>query len=142
MITINDHGEFKRAAKRAHEEAAKVQKELTDANVETAKRIRSDIAKVAASILPKRGGLAGRVAGMDIKVERKTDGAQIVGTSDYDVVAIDQGTVRHLVYGHGPLVTQSVTPGFWTKTIESHADDFESGMVKSLEKINDRLEKG
>lgn len=141
-LSIDDHGSCKRLAKRMRREAAQMQKELNDANANTADKVKADIARSAHSMLPKRGGLARRIADMDVRAERRPDGVRIIGASDYDVVSIDKGTVHHLVYGHGPVVSQSVAPGFFTRPVIENEREFEAGMVHALEKMVDRIEKG
>lgn len=92
----------------------------------------------ARSKLPRRGGLNDYVAAATIRTSSRGGGANPgvslkVTKGKHDLKAIDQGKVRHPVFGHGPMVTQSVTPGWFTKTLEDSADPVRKELVDVLD---------
>lgn len=98
----------------------------------------------AMAILPKRGGLARRVAEAKFTAFRQyrgsATGIQIVGTDDYDLRHINSGDVRHLVYGHPPWVGQPVKPLFFDQPLIDNADLAREALEKEMGDIARKLE--
>lgn len=73
----------------------------------------------ALSQLPKKGGLAQRVADSKltnrVSQSRTRPGVTIKAASGIDLPAIDKGKVRHKTFGKLPWRTQSVNPGFFSE---------------------------
>jgi hypothetical protein len=97
------------------------------------------IADVRASFrdrLPKRGGLAERVAKSKISAKRRMSGrsagVRIVGTNNYDLGSINRGRVRHLVYGHKPWINQKVQSNTWTDPLEAGAPVVEAQLEQVM----------
>jgi len=120
--------------------------------------VRNRIKTVARTELPSGGGLGAWVAQTKITASvtfkakyvaiklrggRRSKGT-LRGTSGgtTDVRAIDRGRVRHPSWGRrfrGQWFTQSVTPGFFTKTAEESpewADAIDRGIAVATGKIN------
>jgi hypothetical protein len=98
----------------------------------------------AANTLPKRGGLAKRVADAKYRAFRQyrgsAAGVQIIGTDQYDLRQINQGTVRHLVYGHPPIVAQKVKPLFFDEPIIENASLAREALEKEMDDIARELD--
>lgn len=98
----------------------------------------------ASSTLPKRGGLAQRVADAKYAASRQyrgdAAGIQIVGKGDYDLRQINAGTVRHLVFGHPPIVAQKVKPLYFDEPIVQNAGLARDALEKELDDIARKLE--
>lgn len=69
----------------------------------------------ASRSLPHGGGLADRIAGSRFSLSATRDRIRIRATNPYYLEGIDRGSVKHPVYGHGPVVSQRVTPGWFTR---------------------------
>lgn len=135
MIELNDHGTFQRFHEDCRKAAARLQPEINDSFAESLNRVRRDVARSAASILPRRGGLAGLVAGMTFAVTKRSNGAVLTGRSKYNIASIDNGIVNHLVYGHGPLVRQSVHAGFWSTVVMDNKRLIEDEADKAIDRV-------
>lgn len=88
-----------------------------------------DAARNGARILPRRGGLAARVAAArftldEVRGAGSSAGIRLTVAADLDVEALDAGTVRHPVYGNRRVwVSQRVSAGWLTKAVEEIAAD-------------------
>lgn len=102
-----------------------LKKELRSGLVRAARPLPKAVRKSAMSRLPKKGGLAKRVARSKIAISARTTGSgagvTIVGRSGYDISSINRGRVRHLSFGHLPWHNQSVRPGFWDDPLSEAA---------------------
>lgn len=89
----------------------------------------------ALKVLPRRGGLAARVASSDFSRKTRRAGisseVEITASGDYNLQGIDEGTVIHPVYGRGPWVTQGVTPGWFTSPLGG----IEEELMEELESL-------
>lgn len=96
--------------------------------------------------LPKSGGLAAHVAETKIVVRTRTSGSnpgvRVVGVSGRHLKEMDQGRVRHPTFGHGPWVTQTITPGWWSKALTAAAPQVRAELVKVLDETARRIEHG
>jgi hypothetical protein len=98
----------------------------------------------ASSTLPKRGGLAARVAKSKITAFRQyrgsATGVQIVGSDKYDLRQINSGQVRHPTYGHQPFVSQQVQPLFFDDPLVTNAGLARGALEKEMDDIARKLE--
>ena len=90
------------------------------------KPVLDDVRVSAAEVLPKRGGLAARVAGSQFAVSSLLSGnnarVRVVGKSGYNIAGMNRGRLRHPVFGTKVWVTQSVTPGWFDDPVRKAAD--------------------
>lgn len=96
-----------------------------------------DAAKASASAsLPRSGGLAGLIAGSKfatvIKTGSQSAGVSIKAAAGHDIAALDQGSLRHLTWGHKPWVAQAVTPGWFTRPIADRSPAIAAGIDEAL----------
>jgi hypothetical protein len=93
--------------------------------------------------LPRRGGLAERIAKSKITTRTRTSrtrpGVRVVGMSGYDLDAIDKGVVRHPTYGHGPWVAQRVKAGWFTDTLEHESKHVRKELRQAIDRIDRQL---
>lgn len=94
--------------------------------------------------LPREGGLNEVIArskfGTRTRTSGRTPGVRVVGTSGHNIQAMDEGRLRHPVYGNRDVwVTQQITPGWFTKPMEDGADDVRRELVNVLDGIARRL---
>ena len=94
--------------------------------------------------LPTRGGLSARFkrgVGVRTRTSGQNVGVRIVGKNGYDVEAIDAGNLRHPVFGNKSVyVTQSVTPGWFTKPIEDSQDAVQAALLDVIDTIVKKVE--
>lgn len=110
----------------------------------------ASIKQRAAEVLPRRGGLAARVAaqsyGVRTRLGARSAGVRIVGAGRTvrGLRAIDQGTVRHPVYGNreGLWVSQPVRPGFFTDPIMNDLPRFRDSVEEAIEETAQRVVRG
>jgi len=96
--------------------------------------------------LPVRGGLAARVAASKFGVRTRTVGkrgsaVRIVGTSGYDLQGMDDGLVRHPVFGNRKKwVNEPVRPGWFSDALEGKAPEVRSEIEKAINIVAAKLE--
>lgn len=102
-------------------------REVTKGITASVKPLKKDVKAHARSSLPRRGGLAKRVARTSLPHRTRrgagTAGVKIEAKANAvnDPKRIDRGRVKHPVFGGGPWVLQDVTPGWFTKPLEDGA---------------------
>ena len=111
---------FDAAADDLREQVADVERGIGD-------RVRDEFPGEARATLPRRGGLADRVAGSTIDVQLDAGGARPTLTVEasnarVDLGPVNAGTIRHPTYGGRPWVAQEVRPGVWDRTVERALD--------------------
>ncbi len=101
------------------------------------KPVVDDLKVAAAADLPKRGGLAARVAGQPITVSVRTTGATAGVSIRAKYTRTNSGTWRHPVFGSGIWVTQSYAPakGWFDKTAEKDTPAARAEMLAVLEMV-------
>lgn len=124
-----------------------LRKELLSSIREAGKKTIPDIRDAAQNTLPKSGGLADRVAsqGYAVRTSLALSGAKvsIVGRGMKELGDIDRGRLRHPVYGNRSTWSQqSVTPGFFSRTLEKQATSIRKDIEKALDDIGRRLTRG
>lgn len=97
----------------------------------------------ALAVLPRRGGLAARVAKTRLSTKARggqTPGIRVVARNG---AGADLGFVRHPVFGNRDVwVSQPVTPGWFTKPMEAGADPVRRALLDVLDDIKRRLAHG
>lgn len=126
------------------EQGVSVLKELTKALQKGAKPIVPATRQEALRRLPKRGGLAARVAKAPQRVTARIGSTSAsvritVGGKKSGAYGANIGTVRHPVFGRKRYVNQSVRPGWHTDTAEKEAPKARADVVDVMERFADRL---
>lgn len=146
VIDLKVEGAEKLAALAKRLKAAEpaMRKEFYRAISKAVHPMRDAVRSTAASELPRRGGLAKRVAKSKIATKRRMSGANVgvrlSATSDYDIRSINRGRVRRLVYGHKPWVNQRVKPGFWSRPIAEHAPEARRQIIRAVDDTARKIE--
>jgi hypothetical protein len=83
-------------------------REFSRAITAATKPLVQDLRQSARETLPKRGGLNERVAKSQIRTQRRassrTQGVRVVAKNPYVLARLDQGHVRHRVFGRAEYV--------------------------------------
>ena len=109
-----------------------IRTELAAGMTRAAEPVQSQVRKSAASILPKGGGLAAWVAGLQVQAQATTSGARVgirfVATlakkkgGTADLAAINKGQLFHPAWGRprkgGGLIPQRVPSGFLDSAVK------------------------
>jgi len=95
--------------------------------------------------LPTRGGLAERVAeskfGVRVTSSGKRTGVRVVGRSGYDLQGLDEGLVRHPVFGNRKRwVSETVRPGWFSDAEEGKAPEVRDNIDHALDELGRELE--
>ncbi|SRR6266704_3415226 len=96
--------------------------------------LKEEVRQSALSTLPKRGGLAAKVAASTFAVRNKPSSVTFETTNPYAIKRIDQGTVRHPVFGNRKAwVIEKVEPGFWSKAVLDKGPKIEAEVTAVVE---------
>lgn len=106
------------------------------------KPVVADVRASARSILPKRGGLAERVAkfpvGVRTRMSGPSAGVRIAGRGE----RLDSGIVRHPVLGNREnWVEQAVPEGYFTNPVEKSLPRFRSGVERAITNTRHKIER-
>ncbi len=108
-----------------------------------------DVKRQTDDYLPRRGGLAERVArqsyGVRTRLAGRSAGVRIQGTGRTvrALRSIDAGSLRHPVFGNRDVwVSQSVRPGFFTEPLEKDAPRFRKGVERAMSKTAQQIVRG
>lgn len=108
-----------------------------------------DVKRQTDDHLPRRGGLAERVArqsyGVRTRLAGRSAGVRIQGTGRTvrALRSIDAGSLRHPVFGNRDVwVSQSVRPGFFTEPLENDAPRFRRAIEKAIARTSNEVTRG
>ncbi len=116
-------------------------KELLKGIQQATKPLKADVKRSAQTSLPRRGGLNQAVAASTFSTRTRTTGKSVgvrlvvKGRRVRDVAATDRGRLRHPVFGSDVWVTQSITPGWFTRPLEAGAPAVRRELVASMERV-------
>jgi hypothetical protein len=96
--------------------------------------------------LPRSGGLNEWVAGSKYGIRTKTSGRsagiRVVATKrGHDLVGMNEGLVRHPVFGGPGWSVTRIKPGWWQDAIESHADQTREALGEVLDDISAKIDR-
>lgn len=121
-----------------------LQRELSKAITASMKPLRTALPRSALAKLPRRGGLAKRVAGSKLRNTRRNTGRavglRLTATNADNIRRIDRGEVRHPVFGHGPWQTQRVTPGWFTEPTQALAPQARAQVEAAMNEVTRKIE--
>jgi hypothetical protein len=147
MITIEGADQLARLAKQLKEAGDKgLQAELGKAINRALKPVKADIKQSAATMLPKRGGLAAKVAKSRITIRRRTGrtaGVRLVATNTISLYHLDKGIIRHRKGGDIDAgKVQPTEPGWMTKPAEAAAPKVRAELVQAMDDIAKKIVRG
>lgn len=103
---------------------------------EATKPMRRNAQEEAARRLPRRGGLNARVAKERLSTSSSRGGVAIVGPRRKQLKRIDEGFVRHPVFGNREVwVTQRVTPGYFTEPMLAGEKTARRDVIAHLDQV-------
>ncbi|WP_182379821.1 hypothetical protein [Nocardioides sp. WS12] len=122
-----------------------LRKELLQQVRAAAKPTVTDIKRNAATDLPQRGGLAQAVAksriGTRTRMSGKRVGVRIEAKNGMDIKRLDQGRLRHPVFGNRKAwVEQTVKPGWFSEPIKRRLPEVRDGVLKAMNDIIKKVE--
>jgi len=122
-----------------------LQRELTAAMRRASRPLLRSARQGAIQILPYRGGLAETVAAsrFTAQVRANSNGAalQITAVGRYQLSSMDEGHVRHPVYGHRQTwVSQRIRPGWFTKPLTIDAPKQRRELDRAVYDVAQQLE--
>jgi hypothetical protein len=137
VIEVRGAEQFAQLSKRLRDAANKdLQKEMSLSISRAMRPLTAAIRASAASTLPQSGGLAARIAKSSMRTRRRAMGITLIASNPYTLQKLDDGSVRHPVYGHRNVwVTQSVTPGWWTRPTTAFAPQARQAVQKALDDV-------
>lgn len=122
-----------------------LRKELLRGIREGTKGTKPKIANSLASRLPKRGGLAARMATSRIttktKLSGRTVGVTLEARAPHDIRGMNAGRLRHKVFGREQWVDQDIEPGVFTDPIEEDAPEIRDAVQRVMRNLADRIER-
>jgi hypothetical protein len=104
--------------------------------------LKEDAKEEAGKRLPHRGGLAERVLQAKLSTRRKSGrnpGIRISAKGMDQLELMDQGLVRHRVFGQDVWVTQKITGGWFSDPMEAGRDDVERAIEGVLDEVAVKL---
>lgn len=150
---VNQLLQLGRDLKAAGDDGKGLKKELLKAGRDLKVPFKKAVMAAALDTLPKKGGLnewvAGRIrvtastrlTGKNVGIRFKTKHPGKTGLSD--LPAIDNGRVRHPLYGNTDhWYLSKVTPGFMGKALNEVGDDMRDEFLKAVDTIAARLAAG
>ena len=124
-----------------------LKKELQRGITAATKPLRQKLKAAAKADLPQRGGLAALVGGASFTASIRTSGREvgvrIIGRrKGYSLAQIDEGVIRHPVFGRDVWVEQRIKGGWFTKTAEADAPQIRRAVVDVLDDVAKKLADG
>lgn len=129
-----------------------LRKEILKAGRDTGKQAQEVVRQAALSDLPHGGGLnhwvaagtkvtgqtrlAGKNVGLRLRMRHRTR----QGLSD--LPEINDGRLRHPVFGHDVWVTQTIAPGFAWRAVDSIGDVLADEFLAAVDRVADKLAAG
>src|SRR6266487_1865942 len=122
-----------------------LQRELRRAMQRGGRPLKDAARRGALERLPKRGGLAERVASSKFGVRTSTAGkgasVRVIGRSGYDLQGMDEGEIRHPVYGNRKRwVSEKIRPGWFSDAEEAAAPKVRDELVAAIDLVAAKLE--
>jgi hypothetical protein len=126
--------------------AKDLRNELNRGATRSVRPVRAEVRRAARVRLPKRGGLAKRVAASKITTRRvytgRSAGVSLRVTSNYHIGTMNRGIVRHPVFGNEDTwTTQIINRGWWNEAIRKTAPGARREMQRVINEIAGDLAK-
>ena len=116
-----------------------LRRELNKGLREGAKPLVQDAKDAARDDLPKRGGLADRVASRPTTVS-VTQGGIKIRVKGVDAKSADRGVLRHPVYGNrNTWVLQRIPTGYFTNRMRREAPKVRPDLIRAMDRIAEKI---
>lgn len=122
--------------------ARDLSRELSRGLNEVTEPLKEDARERAREVLPRRGGLAERVANAKLTTRRRggrNPGVRIAAKGMTQLEPMDRGWVRHPVFGTDAWVTQQITPGWFSDPMAAGKDDAARELMEVLNRVAIKL---
>lgn len=138
--------ELGRRLKEAGDEGGVLRRELLRSIRDATELLPEEIVASALNTLPRRGGLAARVAASKISRSTKLTGARagvkITAENKDHINVMDQGFVRHPLFGNrSRWYREAVKPGWWSKPIEARGPRAKELIEEAMQKTKESIER-
>lgn len=153
MSVVPDGGEKLAALSRALKAAGEkdLERQLDRGVREPLKALVPQLPPSARAVLPKRGGLAEKVAQSKIGVRRynagRYPGVRLVASNQYGLARKDRGKVRHPVFADQAKsrdewvwVDQEITPGWFSDVVEPAREDVNARVSAVIDDVARQIE--
>ena len=146
--------EFAAISRRLKEAGATdLQRELSRAVVKALTPLKKELPKSALARLPSRGGLAEQIAKTRFRVRRSASvqrpGLRLEARNVYDLIRLDDGTLRHPVFADSSearqswtWVDQKVSPGWFTEPANAAAPKIRAEIRRAMQAVADKIDRG
>lgn len=115
-------------------------REFSRAVTDAVKPLRAEVQASARQTLPHHGGLNEKVARSKFRTVRRPLGIRVQVASSYSLRRLDQGRLRHPVFGNrDKWVDQLVTPGWWTRPTEAAVPAVQRAVQDAMDAMVRRL---
>lgn len=109
------------------------------------KPLKSAVVRSARDTLPRRGGLADKVAKSKITVKRRASSRDVsirlIASNSHDIKSMDKGILRKPLYGNRKhWYYQPVPAGWWTRPLQEDSPAVREEIVKVLADIKRKIE--
>jgi hypothetical protein len=147
VIEVDGAEKLAQVARRLKDAGDKdLQRQLYAALNRAMKPVRAATQRSLVDILPKGGGLsAAKSRQVKFRTSRRTGarqaGIRLVAKGGQLGRMDRQGQFRHPVFGHGPWVTQRITPGWFTQPAEAAAPQARQEILQALDDVARELDK-
>jgi hypothetical protein len=142
-MDVRGADDFARLAKALKEGPEDLQREFSKAVSKATAPLKTAARESARQTLPRRGGLADRVARSRFATRRSTGrraGVRVTVSSPDALGQLDRGVVRHPVFGNRNVwVTQSITPGWWTKPTDQVGPEVQRALLAAMDEVGKKL---
>ena len=144
-VQIRGADKLGRVSKALREAGAKgLKKELLRGINKATKPLRVAAKVSAATRLPRRGGLAKRMAKTRMSTKTRTGRDPSVRISAAanavrDPLRVDRGRIKHPVFGRGPWVLQDVTPGWFRTPLEKGAPIVRPEIIQAMDDVAEKI---
>lgn len=96
--------------------------------------------------LPRRGGLAARVAASPIRtrnrIASRNPSLSVIVNSRDNIANMDKGRLKHPVFGRDQWVTQRVRPGWWSDAWRSAGPEAKREVAAAMRDIQRKISEG
>jgi hypothetical protein len=126
-----------------------MKREFSKALTKAAQPLKAELPASARATLPRRGGLAERVAEAQVRITRRANGSvRVTARQQYQIGRMDNpGVVRHPTFkrkgeeGRRVVwVSQKIRPGWFTHPAEAARPDLQKAMLQAATEMAARIE--
>lgn len=146
-ISVNVEGgdQITALARRLNEAAAGLGGELDKGMSRVVRALPETLRISAETTLPRHGGLDDDIARATITVSHRNVGGSVgvtvTASSRYDIADLDQGVVRHPLFGdRRRWYVEQVRPGWWSRPVNETSVRVEPELRQALDIVKQRIE--